>query len=496
MKGKMKNVEKYGVKRKKGITILALSVTIIILLILAGVSITTLGGDNGIVVNASKAKFMTEVRDIQEQIELAEIKNNDGEDFQFGTLEKIIERIDGYNEILSVENGNLVYDAEKVSKSQAKWLENMDIYAKQNWIPIYTGEQLQKIASGDYVLIEEVGGISYNFSSDASYSIQNNIDLNGSEEKKWTPISSFEGTLNGNHYTISNVYIYDEQRPSMFRENNGYIYDICINNLKVSNSYSSGCAMITNTNKGTISGIKITGTIDIAVGGNGILTANNYGEIYNCYNYAESTVMPLVYKNNTEAMVNRCGNYADTATSGISLYNYGTISECFNSGTIYRVTQANGICTVNDGIIEKCYNKGTITGSSSTYGGIVYQNNANGIIRYCYNAGDVIGYINKQTGGIVCYNKGKIQNCYNIGEVTTSGISYTNEGTILNSYYLDAKAINYCNSDTGTISSECKALNSMEMQEVYKILNEEEKIFVNDDKNLNFGYPIFYWQIE
>lgn len=438
---------------------------------------------------------MTEVRDIQEQIELAEIKNNDGEDFQFGTLEKLIERTDGYNEILSVENGNLVYDAEKVSKSQAKWLENMDIYAKQNWIPIYTGEQLQKIASGEYVLIEEVGGISYNFLSDASYSIQNNIDLNGSEEKKWTPISSFEGTINGNHYTISNVYIDAGQSSSMFIINNGNINDICIKNVKICGNYN-GCATITNKNNGTISGIKITGIIDIPGGSNGCLAVNNYGKVSNCYNYAESETAQLINKNYAGATIKRCGNYADTATTGISVYNYGTISECFNSGTIYKLVQANGICTFNDGIIEKCYNKGTITGSSSTYGGIVYQNNANEIIRYCYNAGDVIGYINKQTGGIVCYNKGKIQNCYNIGEITTSGISYTNEGTILNSYYLDRKAINYCNSDTGTISSECKALNSIEMQEVYKILNEEETIFINDNKNLNSGYPIFYWQIE
>lgn len=482
-------------KFNHGITLIALIVTIIVLLILAGVSITTIGGDNGIVVNASKAKFMTEVRDIQEQIELAEIKNNDGEDFQFGTLEKLIERTDGYNEILSVEKGNLVYDAEKVSKSQAKWLENMDIYAKQNWIPIYTGEQLQKIASGEYVLIEEVGGISYNFSSDASYSIQNNIDLNGSEDNKWTPISSFEGTINGNNYIISNIYIDAGQSSSMFIINNGNINDICIKNVKICGNYD-GCATITNKNNGTISGIKITGIIDIPGGSNGCLAVNNYGEVSNCYNYAESETAQLINKNYAGATIKRCGNYADTATTGISVYNYGTISECFNSGTIYKLVQANGICTFNDGLIEKCYNKGTITGSSSTYGGIVYQNSANGIIRYCYNAGDVIGYINKQTGGIVCYNKGKIQNCYNIGEVTTSGISYTNEGTILNSYYLDAKAINYCNSDTGTISSECKALNSIEMQEVYKILNEEETIFINDNKNLNSGYPIFNWQIE
>lgn len=45
-----------NLKEKKGITILALSVTIIILLILTGISIATLTGDNGLIKNARKGK--------------------------------------------------------------------------------------------------------------------------------------------------------------------------------------------------------------------------------------------------------------------------------------------------------------------------------------------------------------------------------------------------------------------------------------------------------
>lgn len=43
-------------KGKKGITIMALTVTIIILSILAGISIATLTGDNGLIKNARKSK--------------------------------------------------------------------------------------------------------------------------------------------------------------------------------------------------------------------------------------------------------------------------------------------------------------------------------------------------------------------------------------------------------------------------------------------------------
>ena len=43
-------------KGKKGITILVLSITIIILLILAGISVATLTGDNGLIKNVRRSK--------------------------------------------------------------------------------------------------------------------------------------------------------------------------------------------------------------------------------------------------------------------------------------------------------------------------------------------------------------------------------------------------------------------------------------------------------
>ena len=132
-------------KQQKGITILTLVITVIVLSILAGVTISAITGDDGTITNASKAKFRTEVRDIEEKIELEEIKHNNGKDFQFGNLEKLIGRTDEYNEILSMEDGKLVYDPEKVRDKQKEWLEEMDIQARQDIIPIYAAEQLKKI---------------------------------------------------------------------------------------------------------------------------------------------------------------------------------------------------------------------------------------------------------------------------------------------------------------------------------------------------------------
>ncbi len=64
---------KERVKSKKGITLIALVITIIVLLILAGVTIATLTGDNGILTKAQSAKKVSTDAEIEEKIKLAVI---------------------------------------------------------------------------------------------------------------------------------------------------------------------------------------------------------------------------------------------------------------------------------------------------------------------------------------------------------------------------------------------------------------------------------------
>ena len=62
------------VKRKtSGITLIALVVTIVVLLILAAVSISMLGGENGIITQAIKAKDETDIADEKERVQLAAV---------------------------------------------------------------------------------------------------------------------------------------------------------------------------------------------------------------------------------------------------------------------------------------------------------------------------------------------------------------------------------------------------------------------------------------
>ena len=58
-------------KENKGITLIALVVTIIVLLILAGVTIALLTGDNGILTNANTAKADTSRNQAKEKVNIA-----------------------------------------------------------------------------------------------------------------------------------------------------------------------------------------------------------------------------------------------------------------------------------------------------------------------------------------------------------------------------------------------------------------------------------------
>ena len=65
------NISKKDIKTNGGITLIALVITIIVLLILAGVAIATLTGDNGLLTKAGDARNTTQDAEIEEEIRVA-----------------------------------------------------------------------------------------------------------------------------------------------------------------------------------------------------------------------------------------------------------------------------------------------------------------------------------------------------------------------------------------------------------------------------------------
>lgn len=100
-----------------------------------------------------------------------------------------------------------------------------------------------------------------------------------------------------------------------------------------------------------------------------------------------------------------------------------------------------GVCGDNDGTITNCYNAGTINKlieDYEAYGGVCGNNS--GTIIDCYNTGNVSG--GGFNGGVCGYNSGTIINCYNTGDVSgdyrVGDICGDNDyvATVTNCYYL------------------------------------------------------------
>ncbi|MGN1302019.1 MAG: hypothetical protein ACI4U9_05840 [Clostridia bacterium] len=140
----------------KGITLIALIVTIILMLILAAVTIN-MSINGGLFEQAGKSKFVTEVASIKEELTqktiMAEMVDEEIED---NAIDTVLGKKTGYNDKLLVQNGELVYDKDKVTETQKTWLEEMGIQAKKPTVKDLILEG--KIKVGDYVnYIPDVG---------------------------------------------------------------------------------------------------------------------------------------------------------------------------------------------------------------------------------------------------------------------------------------------------------------------------------------------------
>lgn len=116
-------------KQIRGITLIALIITIIILLILAGISIAMLTGENGILTKAWQAKEQTQINGYKEQIELTrtelQMKNKN---YETPTLEQMKEALEAKE---WVKNTEIIMD-EGIEKLKLITKEGYIFYITRN----------------------------------------------------------------------------------------------------------------------------------------------------------------------------------------------------------------------------------------------------------------------------------------------------------------------------------------------------------------------------
>jgi len=443
-----KQQKKIELKRKKkwdkGITLIALVVTIIVLLILAGISISMLTGQKGILNRAGEAKEESEIAEEKEQLKLAMMTT------QFESETDLINRKEKFKKCLQDSTGSESfavyingngYTVHFLSTNNIYTVkENRDIVKEKN--NILEQDTTPGILSGSgteeepYIImsIEDLVEWSKNYNSYKTNYIKLGRDLDFNSELSYCdyttnvynsefsitdenvtllealtstdysgfkPIELFLGIFDGNNYSIKNVYVNrNENVGGLLKNFGGEKFE----NLKIS---------------GKIYGNGYVGGIMGSISG-------------------ASTVENCVFSGNIQNCSQEWVYQGTGGISGGTIQNNGTflINNCVSKGEIVAITNLGGIIGYNvAGIckINKCFNESYIVGKSSVGGimGIGRQSS----IKNSINKGTVQG--NREIGGIVGYKADLIMNCYNNGIIKGQDVV----GGLVGSYYFTTSSI-------------------------------------------------------
>lgn len=340
-----------------------------------------------------------------------------------------------------------------------------------NCILIYTKEQL--IAFRDRVN----GGDTC---EGKTIKLMSDIDLNGSENDQWIPMTTFAGTFDGNYHSIKNLYMKSDQYANLSLFSNlaetAEVKNLKLENCYIENNYSqliyneelgkyvceSHTSAICYYNSGTISNVEISGNIKgympvlenipintriVRTHASGICSGSNFGYIQNSANKANIEGESLT--ENKEGMNGLMGTYV----SGICNGNMNIIANCYNTGNL----------------IAKGYNTELIGGISAVSGNTAYVSQEIN----CYSIGNMESSIvvgNKKDGAIVAS-------------------SVAGKNTIINSHYL-----NTLNSTVSLSGTTAQTESTMKTSTFAQILGQT--YYTTDETNINNGYPILNWQLK
>ena len=504
-----KNQIQNQTKTQKGITLLALVITIVVLLILAGITINAITGDNGIIGNAGRAKEEAEIANEKEILEKATVQamgNN-----KYGNIEE-----DELQTQLDKETGEGKTEATDIGEEFEVLFKESNRY--------YTIDKNGNVGEAqEFIEDKNPGDITLG---------KNGETLNGSEEHPYEiwcieDLVTFSNMVNGEGIRLENGEPVEITTANNFRGK--YVELKTSLNFKSKLSYQDSERIDFGDINGnvddgnTLMNEMITGTGFNPIGinnnglprsfqgnfdGNGCEIRNLYkGAFFGSIQYAiieNLKVYGVENTNNTNGIIKRI-------ESGETI-----IKNCYNYMNVYNEsTIAGGIVDYAQAYVTfiNCANFGNITGTASGVGGIIgYYNRgqANLELYNTYNLGKIdfykAGISYSGCGGLIGLVQNDndnitIKNCYNAGEITgkavysggiIGGVRSSNlECT--NVYNIDDKYIGSSETYTGNIITKT----DMKNQEFVNELNsykDENNQYPSDWKKWNLGedgYPTF-----
>lgn len=541
---------------KKGITLISLVVTIIVLLILVGVTIATLTGDNGILTQAQRAKKETEDAKRQEEENLAELEAIvNGQDIAITPVHD-----DNPGQLEQEESDTLVINSIEDLVFFSYDVTHGNSYSGKT---VKLGSNLDFNSDKSYVNPNRTDFVKYGYNGSLKQALTSGTGFNPIGELSPTGTKYFNGTFDGNNKAICSLYMNinnnDSVRVGLFSVTYGEIKNLGLANINISvKGVSTVVGGITARTNNNISNSYVSGSINVIgnywmpVGG---LCGVSFGSsnIENCYNlsiinctnnkeeYGEANITLGGIVGQTEGgevNINRCFNKGNlTVDGGNNVIIVGGICGRVNNTSTINVINSynNSKITVETlkgdsyiaGItaqmqstsnIINCYNSGEIVEKGTTteskdykIGGIIANLPKNSEVTNVFNTGNIKVQTSNnylQIGGIAgatgCSDTVKINNAYNIGKIKLENSNSQNIGSISGSMKL--VTLSNCFYLAGTYNvgvGKGDSTGIIELQSisdfpsVLNVVNSgNESAFVEDTNNANDGYPILNWQYE
>ncbi len=457
--------------KNKGITLIALIITIIVLFILAGITIGSLTGNNGIIKRTIGAKDETEIAEEKEIVNLSVIQargsSKKGDLTKEGLRKNLDRNSDGREiKLYSGENEYVVVFQDTHRAYIVDLEDNVTIGDDNILNPDSTPGEIAKGDDGrtltgteedpyiimsieDLVTMSKLSnegntlnnkyikfGRNLSFKSELSYANYETREFNeylgitediglmealtNENYNGFKAAKAFRGTLDGDGKALKSIYIKGEENVGFFVSGtNLKIKDLELTGKIIcTGNFCGGFSAKDGTMTNCISRVNIE-TTGTHIGG----FIGQYGTTNNCSYYGKITGSGTNVGGcigNLGSCVN-CKNYGEISgylrvggVNGIS----GTCTDCENNGIIFSEDGGAGGISGSNGNSTNCINKGKVSSDAGGAGGI---NGIYGSCIKCINYGKIIGNLSDSAniGGIIGQSNGKtIDKCINYGKVT------------------------------------------------------------------------------
>ena len=534
-------------RNSKGITLIALVITIIILIILAGVAINLTLGENGILKRTEEAKLKYEIAQAKEELDL-KIAELQVEKQGSATLQDVVDMLKedsdmdyivSLEEIASITGVETIGDVDEIyvvykiyqfrvdDRLQTEFISIVESYsadvAISSTLKSHDGKNADEKYTATYeIKVESKGQVE-------SIEIET-IDGKVTEEPTSLPYTKEIQVEIGQKYIVKVTtpdgkykrYVIEEkaeetiktaQELAAFRDkvNSGLTYEgktvTLANDIDLSSvcGESIGTWQSIGTSENCFKGIFDGNNKRII----NIYLSSNSDLVNGLFSYNDGTIKDIVIE---DAKVNCYLNVNDWGTTmtgvlvGKNLTNgiiEGVVTKSGEIGTAAQYIKSGNfgaICGKNYGTITKCMNQIDIYNEWPSTAGICGWNL--GKVELCVNKSN-LNSRQAHLAGIVGCNEKTVENCYNIGNINISGFAdaggivgvQINGGTITNCYSVGTVT---ASSYVGNIVGENRTGEVINCPETNITASALGAAFIDDlqdGNHLNNGYPILRWQI-